>query len=58
MKFLPSWLVLLKVYAADSIAWIRIQQILVFESGSAKICGSTDPDQRGKIATKNCKNFP
>ena len=26
--------------------------------GSAKICGSTDPDPRGKISTKNCKkNF-
>jgi len=24
-------------------------------SGSAKICGSTDPDPRGKISTKNCK---
>jgi len=24
-------------------------------SGSAKICGSTDPDLRGKISTKNCK---
>ena len=24
-------------------------------SGSAKICGSTDPDKRGKISTKNCK---
>jgi len=22
---------------------------------SAKICGSTDPDSRGKISTKNCK---
>jgi len=26
------------------------------ESGSAKICGSTDPDPKGKISTKNCKN--
>ena len=29
-------------------------------SGSAKICGSTDPDPMGKISTKNCinkKNF-
>jgi len=27
-------------------------------SGSSKICGSTDPDPRGKISTKNCKkNF-
>ena len=25
-------------------------------SGSAKICGSTDPDPRGKISTINCKN--
>ena len=24
-------------------------------SGSAKICGSTNPDQGGKISTKNCK---
>ena len=24
-------------------------------SGSAKICGSKDPDPRGKISTKNCK---
>jgi len=24
-------------------------------SGSAKICGSTDPDLRRKISTKNCK---
>ena len=24
-------------------------------SGSAKICGSTDPDPRGKISTKICK---
>ena len=24
-------------------------------SGSAKICGSTDPDPRGKISTKNYK---
>ena len=24
-------------------------------SGSAKICGSTDPDPIGKISTKNCK---
>ena len=24
-------------------------------SGFAKICGSTDPDPRGKISTKNCK---
>jgi len=24
--------------------------------GSAKIYGSTDPDPRGKISTKNCKN--
>ena len=24
-------------------------------SGSAKICGSTDPDSRGKISTKNCQ---
>ena len=28
------------------------------EKNSAKICGSTDPDLRGKISTKNCKkNF-
>jgi len=24
-------------------------------SGSSKICGSMDPDPRGKISTKNCK---
>jgi len=24
-------------------------------SRAAKICGSTDPDPRGKISTKNCK---
>ena len=24
-------------------------------TGSAKICGSTDPDPRGKLWTKNCK---
>ena len=24
-------------------------------SGSAKICGSTDPDPRGQKSTKNCK---
>ena len=26
-----------------------------YGSESAKICGSTDPDPRGKISTKNCK---
>ena len=26
-------------------------------SGSAKICGSTDPDLRGKISKKNCKKI-
>ena len=26
-------------------------------SGSAKICGSTDPDPRFKISTKNCKKL-
>ena len=27
------------------------------EKNSAKICGSTDPDLRGKISTKNCKKI-
>ena len=33
------------------IRWIR----KILASGSAKICGSTDPDSRGKISIKNCK---
>ena len=37
---------------------IRIVRLWLpgFGSGFAKICGSTDPDPRGKISTKNCKN--